>query len=70
MTAQEAVVAKVRRLPEPLAQEVGDYVDFLLARRDTTHSFPSKVIAEEDFSSYLSQLEAYEVQLAHGEIKW
>ena len=29
MTAQEATIAKIRQLPEPLAREVSDFVDFL-----------------------------------------
>ena len=56
----ETIVVKLRRLPEPLIQEVNDFVDFLLTRREV----------ESDFSDYLSNLENYEDRLARGEIQW
>ena len=76
MSVQETAVAKVAKLPEPLAQEVSDFVDFLLMRRDSsrwqlwTQFNESLRIAESDFSDYLSGLEDYENRLARGEIRW
>ena len=56
----EAIAVKLRKLPEPLIQEVNDFIDFLLTRREV----------ESDFSDYLSNLENYEDRLARGEIQW
>ncbi len=56
----EAIAVKLRKLPEPLIQEVNDFIDFLLTRREV----------ESDFSDYLSNLQNYEDRLARGEIKW
>lgn len=36
MTVHDVTTAKIRPLPESLAQEVSDFVDFLLMRRDST----------------------------------
>ena len=33
MTARDELIAKIRRLPEPIVQQVNDYVDFLLTKR-------------------------------------
>ena len=63
MEQYNAIVVKLRKLPEPLVQEVNDFVDFLLVRHDA-------MLAESDFSDYLPNLEAYEERLARGEIKW
>ena len=76
MTAHEAIIAKLSRLPEPLIEEVSDFVDFLLTKRDAkrwqlwTQFTEGMEIAEVDFSDYLPQLEDYEQRLARGEIKW
>ncbi|MCC6444025.1 MAG: hypothetical protein IT210_11295 [Armatimonadetes bacterium] len=32
MTIQEATIEKIKQLPDPLAREVGNFVDFLLIR--------------------------------------
>jgi len=63
MEQYNAIVVKLRKLPEPLVQEVNDFVDFLLARHDA-------MLTESDFSDYLPNLENYEERLARGEIKW
>ncbi|MEP7340560.1 MAG: DUF2281 domain-containing protein [Acidobacteriota bacterium] len=76
MTAQEATIAKIRQLPEPLVQEVSDFVDFLLTKRDSirwqlwTQFTEGTELAESDFSAYLGQLEDYEQRLARGEVQW
>ncbi len=76
MTVYEATIAKIQQLPETLAQEVQDYVDFLLTRADLVrwqsvqHLSEAKTLAEADMSDYLINLESYEEQLARGEIKW
>ena len=76
MTVHDATIAKIRQMPEPLAQEVSDYIDFVLLRRDNTRwplwmQFAESLeIAESDFSCYLPNLEDYEDRLARGEIQW
>ncbi len=34
MAAYEDTVAKIKQLPEPLVQEVSDFVDFLVMKSD------------------------------------
>jgi Protein of unknown function (DUF2281) len=34
MTIHDVTIDKIRQLPEPLAQEVNDFVDFLVMRSD------------------------------------
>ena len=76
MTVYEATAAKIRELPEPLIQEVSDFVDFLQMKSDSTRwqlwiLFAEALeIAESDFADYLPNLEDYENRLARGEIKW
>ena len=76
MTAQETVMTKISNLPDPLAREVSDFVDFLLMRRDELrwHQWmqftEGMQLAESDFSDYLPQLQDYEERLARGEIQW
>src|SRR5438128_2641690 len=36
MTVYERTVAKIQQLPEPLLQEVSDFIDFLLVKQDQT----------------------------------
>ena len=76
MTVYEATAAKIRELPEPLIQEVSDFVDFLKMKSDSTRwqlwiLFAEALeIAESDFADYLPNLEDYENRLARGDIKW
>ncbi len=76
MTVHDVTIAKVRQLPEPLVQEVNDFVDFLLVKRDSarwqlwTQFNEALEVAESDLSDYLANLEAYEDCLARGEIQW
>ncbi|MEA5567533.1 DUF2281 domain-containing protein [Anabaena sp. UHCC 0399] len=76
MTTQEETIAKIRRLPKSLVQEVNDFIDFLVwksSSKDSSnwlHSDESLELMESDFSDYLSNLEDYENRLARGEIKW
>jgi len=76
MTVHEAARAKIRRLPEPLAQEVNDFIDFLLAKAARAEGKKWVGIADEldtaesDISDYLRNLEHYEERLARGEIRW
>ena len=76
MTVHDVTIAKVQQLPEALAQEVNDFVDFLLIKRDSarwqlwTQFNEALEIAESDLSDYLANLEAYEDRLARGEIQW
>jgi len=76
MTVYERTVAKIQQLPEPLLQEVSDFIDFLLVKQDQTqwelwtHFRETLDIAESDFSDYLRNLETYEEGLARGDIRW
>lgn len=76
MTISDVTVAKIRQLPESLAQEVNDFVDFLLVRHDSalwqlwTQFSEALEFAESDFAEYLPNLEDYENRLARGEIRW
>jgi len=36
MTVYDLTMTKIRQLPEPLVEEVSDFVDFLLLRQDGT----------------------------------
>jgi hypothetical protein len=65
MTVYDITIAKISQLPEPLVQEVNDFIDFLLLKYNS--EFPQ--LTESDFSDYLKNLEAYEEKLARGEIK-
>jgi len=76
MTIYEATIAKIRELPEPLIQEVNDFIDFLQMKQNGTRyqlwTLFKEVLetAESDFGDYLANLEDYEDRLARGEIKW
>ncbi|MFP4100934.1 hypothetical protein [Coleofasciculus sp.] len=76
MTVYEKTIAKIRQLPEPLVQQVNDYIEFLLMRSDNRRAAlwmqfnESLEIAESDFTDYLPNLEEYEERLARGEIQW
>ncbi|MCK4736896.1 MAG: DUF2281 domain-containing protein, partial [Methanophagales archaeon] len=76
MTAYEATTAKIRELPEPLIQEVSDFIDFLQMKSDSTRwqlwllFVEALDIAESEFADYLPNLEDYENRLVRGEIKW
>ena len=76
MSAYDVTIAKIQRLPESLVQQVDDFIDFLLMKRDTArwqlwvHFAEAVDLAESDFSDYLRNLEDYEDRLARGEIQW
>ena len=76
MTVHDVIIAKIQQLPDSFVQEVSDFVDFLLMRRDSTrwqlwmHFAEALEIAELDFADYLPNLENYENRLARGEIQW
>lgn len=76
MTIHEHTIIKVRQLPEPLAQEVSDFIDFLLVKQDRTrwelwtHFSEALHLSEADLSDYLRNLEAYEERLAQGDLQW
>jgi len=76
MTVYEEAIAKINQLPEPLVQEVRDFIELLQLRRNSEPSSLSTQFAEiaqlssSDFSDYLSNLEDYEERLARGEIQW
>ena len=70
MTIHEQTISKIQQLPEPLAQEVNDFIDFLLVKQDQTrwelwaHFNETLALAETDFGDYLQNLVAYEERLA------
>jgi hypothetical protein len=76
MSVHEETIAKIRQLPESLVQQVNDFVEFLLMRRDSSRTalwaqFTEVMeLSESDFCDYLPNLEDYEERLAHGEIQW
>ena len=76
MTVHDLTMTKIRQLPEPLIEEVSDFVDFLLLRQDSTrwqlwNQFTeTSELSEAGFSDYLPNLEDYEDRLARGEIQW
>lgn len=67
---------KIKQLPNPLIQEVNDFIDFLLIKRNMNIRILWKQfagnshMAESNFFDYLSNLEDYEERLAIGEVKW
>ena len=75
MTIHESTIAKIRDLPELLAQEVSDFIDLLQAEQDDIrHQLwvlfrETLKTAELDFADYLPGLEDYEDRLARREIK-
>ena len=76
MTVHDVTITKIQQLPESMAQEVNDFIDFLLIKRDRArwqewvHFAEAVEMAESDFADYLSNLEDYEDRLARGEIQW
>ncbi len=76
MGIYDMTVIKIRQLPEPLIQEVSDFIDFLLLRQDRArwqmwHQFTEAMeLSESGLSDYLPGLEDYENRLARGEIQW
>ncbi len=76
MTLYDMTLTKIHQLPEPLVQEVSDFIDFLLLRQDRDgwqlwNQFTEALeLAEAGFSDYLPNLEEYENRLARGEIQW
>ncbi|MBD1921503.1 hypothetical protein H6F77_10410 [Microcoleus sp. FACHB-831] len=64
MSVHDETIAKIRQLPEPLVQEVNDFVELLLMRSEVME------VAESDFCEYLPNLQEYEERLARGEIQW
>ena len=73
MTIHEQTMSKIQQLPESLAQEVSDFIDFLLVKQDQkrwelwTHFNETLALTETDFADYLRHLEAYEERLARGD---
>jgi hypothetical protein len=62
ITVYDITATKIKQLPESLAEEVNDFIDFLMLKHDA--------LIEDDFCDYLKNLEDYENRLSHGEIKW
>jgi hypothetical protein len=75
MALYDDTIAKIQQLPEPLVQEVSDFVDFLLMKRDSArwqlweHFAEAQDITESDFSDYLPALEEYEKLLTDGKVQ-
>ncbi len=67
MTVKELLMKKANSLPNELASEVIDFIEFLNAKKRKNNSIN---IAEEGMNEYLHNLEIYEDLLAKGKIKW
>lgn len=73
MTTQEAAIAKLRTMPEPLAQQVNDFIDFLLLKQDElSYSWfrEARNLVEAGMDEYADNLSDYEQRLERGEIQW
>lgn len=76
MTIHEATIAKIQEMPEELVQEVQDYIDYLLIKRNSVRwqaiqrTSEVQILTESDMADYLPNLEDYEEKLVRGEIKW
>lgn len=76
MTVHDLTIAKIKALPEPLAQKVSDFIDFLLLKQNTNNGEKwlqeneTLTLSESDMSDYLHNLNDYEEKLLQGEIKW
>lgn len=76
MTVNQLAISKLEQLSEPLAQEVNDFIDFLLLRRDAdrwrqwSQFREAQNLVESDFADYAANLSDYEERLARGEIRW
>ena len=76
MTVKNLTITKIQQLPDALAEEVSNFIDFLVLRQDNqrwqqwTQFSESLTVSESDFSDYLKNLENYEEQLLRGEIQW
>ena len=76
MTVHEQAVTKIHQLPESLAREVNDFIDFLLLKQDESRwqllsqLSEAQMLAESDIGDYGQDLADYEDRLARGEIRW
>jgi len=76
MTVHELAIAKIQQLPELLAQEVLDFIEFLLLRNDSnrwqlwTYFLEAERLAEAGMTDYLPNLGQYENRLKDGEVRW
>jgi hypothetical protein len=74
MSVRDDTLAKIHDLPEPLVEEVSDFVDYLIARyrrkQEDEWQIEASSIEDGDFHDYLANLEEYEELLAKGQIKW
>ena len=76
MTIKEQVIEKVRILPNNVAREVDDYIDFLRLKKrvkKSARNLPAsaeEVSSETDMSDYLKNLVSYETLLSQGKIRW
>ncbi len=76
MSVHEQALARIRQLPEPLVQEVVDFIDFLVFKQDEgrlqmlSQLNEAQELAESDVGDYARGLADYEDRLARGEIRW
>ncbi len=72
----ETMIAKLQELPESLAEEASDFIDFLKIKRNPDLwqawlLFSEQVtLSEAGLSTYLQDLQDYEDRLARGEVQW
>jgi hypothetical protein len=62
MTIRETAISKLHQLPEPLVQEVNDFIDFI-AQKHQSHLIDSHaaVTLEEQWSQWFRSVDALEV---------
>jgi len=75
MVRKDYIVEKIKAMPDDLAREVTDFIDFLedKRRREKIYSHVEKEasrLMESDMADYLSGLVVYEEMLARGEVEW
>ncbi len=76
MSIHKQALAKIRQLPESLAQEVNNLIDFLVFKQDEgrmrmlSQLNEAQELAESDIGDYARGLADYEDQLTRGEISW
>ena len=75
MVRKDYIVEKIKAMPDDLAREVTDFIDFLENKRrwEKIYSHVEKEassLMESDMADYLSGLVAYEEMLARGEVEW
>jgi len=76
MNDRQVDISKLQQIPEPLVDQVNNFIDTLLQKHNSEPEQHSAFSAERvelvnsGCSDYLSNLEDYEERLSCGEIQW